>query len=161
MTQSTQTASAQIYELEHLDASVAEVFQMMLGGECLPSDGPAPEEDEKLTAMVGLAGALGGVCILRTGKAVALRLAEALAGMPFSDLDETVKDALGEITNMLVGAWKGRLAEYASTCMLSVPAIVTGKDYRVHLQNPQCRLIRSYQFGDCMFSLEILIESIG
>ena len=155
-----QCARSEIQRVEHLDAAVHEVFRIMLGVECLPATEVPREERDTLTAMVGLAGSLGGVCVLRTGTSVALRMAESLAGIAFTEMDEIVKDAIGEISNMLAGAWKGHLAELSAACMLSVPAIVTGKDYRVHLQVPKFRIARCYRFGESVFSLEILVESI-
>ena len=40
----------------------------------------------------------------------------------FDAMDDTVKDGIGEICNMLAGAWKGKVPELAANCGLSVPA---------------------------------------
>ena len=54
--------------------------------------------------------------------------------MEFNAIDDTVKDGIGEICNMLAGAWKGKVPELAANCGLSVPAVITGRDY-----NSTCR----------------------
>ena len=52
-----------------------------------------------------------------------------MTGMEFDEIDDTVKDGIGEICNMLAGAWKGKVPELAANCGLSVPAVITGRDY--------------------------------
>ena len=46
--------------------------------------------------------------------------------------DECVRDALGEICNMVAGSFKGQLSDIAEKCMLSVPTVVSGKDYQLY-----------------------------
>jgi chemotaxis protein CheX len=57
-----------------------------------------------------------------------------MTGMQFQDIDETVKDRVGEVCNMLAGTWKRSVPDLAAHCGLSVPAIITGRDY--HLRVP-------------------------
>jgi chemotaxis protein CheX len=41
-----------------------------------------------------------------------------MTGMTFDEIDDTVKDAIGEICNMVAGVWKGRAPELAARCDL-------------------------------------------
>ncbi len=144
----------------YLDEAVEEVFRMMMGVSCLPAAEPPVEERETITAVIGLAGSLSGACVLRAGQKVALCIAEMLVGMEMPAIDDTVKDAIGEVCNMLAGAWKGKSPDYSSNCMLSVPAVVTGRDYHLHLQKPEFRVDHLYTFGAHTFSLCIICDSI-
>ena len=47
---------------------------------------------------------------------------------------------IGEICNMLAGTWKGKVPELAANCGLSVPAVITGRDYNLHVQAPEFQL---------------------
>ena len=51
----------------NLDASVEEVFRLMLGVECQREAGPAVIESETVTAVVGFGGMLSGACVFRSG----------------------------------------------------------------------------------------------
>jgi len=143
-------------QIENLDDAVAEVFQLMMGVACPPQApaagaGAAAAASGGITAVVGLAGSLSGACVLRMREPVALKLAALMVGEPMARFDRTVKDALGEACNMLAGAWKGKLAGSAS-CMLSVPAVISGSNYEFHLPRPAFHLQRSYVFDGCVFT---------
>ncbi len=160
MPETTTSLSMQQDLQQKLDQSVEEVFGMMMGVACTPVEASPVAEGETITAVVGLAGALSGACVVRVYQKVALGIAEALTGMPMTALDETVKDAMGEVCNMVAGAWKGSLPEIAARCMLSVPAVVTGTDYQLHLQRPEFALLRHYCFGEHSLTVNIICEGM-
>jgi chemotaxis protein CheX len=144
----------------HLDDAVGEVFGLMMGVPCAPGDGHVSEDRETITAVIGFAGAMSGACTLRCGQLAALRMAECMVGVRPEELDETVKDAIGEVCNMVAGAWKGKHAVLAAGCMLSTPAVVTGSNYQLHLQKPEFRVDRNYHFEEHVVSISIICESI-
>jgi chemotaxis protein CheX len=144
----------------HLTASVEEVFRLMLGVNCEQINGPLEKELDTITSVVGFGGVLSGACVFRAGETVARRIAGLLSGMELATLDDTVKDAIGEICNMLAGAWKGRMPELSANTMLSVPAVVTGRDYNVHVQRPEFRLDHIYSF-EKKYAFEVTIICDG
>jgi len=150
----------QVADPRNLDASVEEVFQLMLGLECRREPDHHEREPESVTAVVGFGGALSGACVLSTGQGVALEIAAHMTGMQFNEVDDTVKDGIGEICNMLAGAWKGKVPELAANCGLSVPAVITGRDYRLHVQAPEFQLNHCYRFGDSRFSVTIVCDGL-
>lgn len=143
-----------------MDQSVEEVFGLMMGVQCAPQEEYPKEEPETISAVIGLAGAMSGTCVLRSGASVALRMAEMLTGVAASEVDETVKDAIGEICNMVAGAWKGKQPTLASGCMLSTPTVVTGTNYMLHTQRPEFRVERYYRFESFSFGLTLICESL-
>ena len=158
MTQTIVERNKLAVQTRYLDMAVAEVFEVMMGVACRPAvSGPAVEAAEGggVTAIIGMAGALHGACVLRMRQPVALRLAERMTGAPMASFDRTVKDALGEACNMLAGAWKGKLDGLSSSCMLSVPAVVSGSNYEINLPAPAFHLRRSYAFDGEGFSFSI------
>jgi chemotaxis protein CheX len=150
----------QVADPRNLDASVGEVFQMMLGLECSREPAVDEREAESVTAVVGFGGLLSGACVLSTGRSVALEIAAHMTGMKFDEVDDTVKDGIGEICNMLAGAWKSKVPELAANCGLSVPAVITGRDYRLHVQSPEFRLHHRYRFADSRFSVTIVCDGL-
>lgn len=144
----------------NLDASVEEVFQMMLGVECQRDDSPIVLEDESVTAVVGFGGLLSGACVFRTGGSAAMNIAAHMTGMEFTEIDDTVKDGIGEICNMLAGAWKGKVPELAAHCGLSVPAVITGRNYNLHVQAPEFKLFHAYRFENSCFDVTIVCDGL-
>ncbi len=144
----------------NLDASVEEVFQLMLGLACRRGSEPADCESESVTAVVGFGGLLSGACVFRSGSQAALKIAEHMTGMEFQQVDDTVKDGIGEICNMLAGAWKGKVPELAANCGLSVPAVITGRDYRLHVQAPEFQLHHTYCCEETTFEVTIVCDGL-
>ncbi len=81
-----------------------------------------------------------------------------MLGIEVESLDDTVYDALGEITNILAGAWKSKIESLHAACLLSVPTVVTGTHYDIHKKSTSFRLSRSYHFSDSSFTISIYGE---
>ena len=143
-----------------LDEAVEEVFRLMLGMECAPVNECPAEEGKLISAVIGLAGAMSGICVLSSDETVTLRMVEAMTGAMVSGLSDTVKDAIGEICNMVAGAWKARQPLLASECMLSTPTVVTGTNYQLHNLRPEFRIERFYCFEEQSFAVTILCDSM-
>ncbi|HTV04981.1 MAG TPA: chemotaxis protein CheX [Acidobacteriaceae bacterium] len=143
-----------------MDEAVDEVFRLMMGVNCEAMEDSPIDEPETISAVIGLAGAMSGTCVLRSGEGTAARMAAALTGIELTSLDDTVKDAVGEICNMVAGAWKGKLPALASGCMLSTPTVVTGTSYQLHTQRPAFRVEHYYSFDGHNFSVTLICESI-
>lgn len=143
-----------------MDEAVHEVFSLMMGLSCEAIDHSPVDEAGTISAVIGLAGAMSGTCVLRSGERVATRMAAALTGIEILSLDDTVKDAIGEICNMIAGAWKGKLPALASACMLSTPTVVTGTHYQLHTQRPELHIERYYKFENLVFSFTLMCDSL-
>lgn len=142
-----------------LEEATREVFSMMLGCEMevqsgqpqcgLPANGPSeeasnqpgvevlfqragtPGANPEVTAMVGVAGELCGVLNFVCGSSGARMMAARMLGVDEAAAGEQQWDAIGEICNMIAGNFKAKLPEIGSRCMLSVPTIVFGSNYRL------------------------------
>jgi chemotaxis protein CheX len=153
----------QVSDPRNLDASVEEVFQLMLGVNCrrdndlVKGNGAEPES---VTSVVGFGGLLSGACVFSCGSGAAMKIAGHMLGMEFKEIDDTVKDGIGEICNMLAGAWKGKVPELAANCGLSVPAVITGRDYKLHVQAPEFQLHHRYTFESHSFAVTIVCDGL-
>jgi chemotaxis protein CheX len=115
-----------------LDAAAVEVFEMMVGVPLGPSDQATLPHVADYTAMIGLAGDLCGVLSFRCSNASAVQIAGKMLGTDEAASAECIRDALGEICNMVAGSFKAQLSDIATQCMLSVPTVVSGKDYELY-----------------------------
>ena len=132
---------------QRLDMAVEEVFGAMLGMSCRPVEAVGwTSRREMIGAIVGLAGAMRGACVVHADRASAMRIAEVLTGSADND-QGIIQDALGELCNMIAGTWKGGIPELASGCMLSPPVMIEGYDFRMHSQPSPFHIQSRYQFG--------------
>ena len=161
MTLSLRESMHLVSDPRNLDASVEEVFQLMLGVNCRRYAGPVEiAEPESVTAVVGFGGLLSGACLFRSSNAAAIKIAGHMTGMEFDEVDDTVKDGIGEICNMLAGAWKGKVPDLAANCGLSIPAVISGRDYNLHVQAPEFRLIHNYRCENFSFEVTIVCDGL-
>ncbi len=130
-------------QLDKLDRAVDQVFGMMAGLMSVPTDSPV-EHRHEVTAIIGLAGSLNGAFVINTTETDALRITEALTRSSLTEFDDIASDTMGEICNMLAGVWKGGFRSLASACLLSVPTVFTGRDYRRCMQSMLMCIERSY-----------------
>jgi chemotaxis protein CheX len=143
---------------EYLDRAADEVFGTMMGVSCKPLEDGAAGERESIAAVIGLAGAMSGSLVLHSGSMAAMRMAERLAGVVPEGVDAMVRDAFGEVCNMLAGAWKGFDPVLSSGCLLSTPTIVAGSSYELFSERAPLRVERSYRFEELTFSMTVFFE---
>jgi chemotaxis protein CheX len=142
----------------HLDQAVEEVFGTMLGVECRPTlEAPDPD-GATVSAVIGLAGALSGSLVLQSGEATARHMAARMTGTEPVEVDAMVRDAVGEIANMLAGAWKGFDPELSCGCLLSTPTVVAGSNYQLFSQRASLRLERGYCFEERRFTVSVFCD---
>jgi len=143
-----------------LDQAVEEVFGLMLGTPVTVSDSAVAPTNIPitLTAVIGLAGALSGGYTVVVNEATAKQIASTMLGIEITELNGDVYDALGEITNILAGAWKSKVPTLHAACLLSVPTVVTGTHYDIHRKTTAFRMARSYWFCDSPLTINIYGE---
>lgn len=84
-----------------------------------------------LSAMIGLGGGIRGVLAVHCPAAVAKAITSTFLGMEVQELDEDVKDAIGEIANMVAGNLKVSFAGEGVDIELAIPTSVVGESFNV------------------------------
>ena len=79
-----------------------------------------------ISVVIGLSGAVSGLLVMSLAEAVALAVANALAGTEAKSLDADCMDALMETANMVAGAAKGKLP--AGQVNITVPTLLQTAD---------------------------------
>lgn len=114
-----------------LELSAQEVFGLMLETK-LETVTEIDESAFDISSAVGLAGLLYGNLSIRTSKDSAALMAFRMTGIETAKESPQAADALGEICNMVAGNFKNKISGLGDGCMLSVPTVVTGNDFRGH-----------------------------
>lgn len=143
-----------------LDQTVEEVLGLMLGVPVIVSETAVSPTNVPvtLTAVIGLAGTFSGAFTVVVNEPGAKQITSCMMGIEVSEVDDTVLDGLGEIANILAGAWKSKIPALSSACLLSVPTVVIGTHYDIHKKTSTFRLARSYSFHNSPLSITLYGE---
>ncbi len=113
--------------------SVDEIFSTMIMLEVTSPAGEMsqnPAGASNLTSIVGLAGGVKGVALIHCPEEVAIGITTSFLGITLDTIDEDVKDAIGELANMVTGNIKDYFLTEKITTELSIPTTVVGKSFR-------------------------------
>jgi chemotaxis protein CheX len=114
-------------------SATREVFSTMLGielGDRPDSQGDsAPGTQEGVLALVGLAGQWAGSGIFACSSEMARKISGSLLMQEYVSIDDEVLDAIGEVTNMVLGNVKTLLEEHLGTMGLSIPTVIYGRNF--------------------------------
>ena len=110
-----------------------EVFEMMLKCHCRSGEMHAAHPGHNqfaLTSVVGLSGRFVGAIGLSTTQEGAFQVLERMTGIVPTEVDEMVRDAVGEMANMIGGRGKRELSE--CELKLGLPQVIVGQDYEIY-----------------------------
>ncbi len=113
-----------------------------------------------VTGVIGLAGSnvLGSVIISFKAPAI-LEIVSNMLGEEFQEITPDVEDAVGEITNMIVGGAKRVLAEKGFKFNLAIPTIIKGTDVTLNLKTRGPRVVIPFKLESGKeFTVEACIE---
>lgn len=108
---------------------------------------------------VGFIGTLSGVVYVYSTVSFARKMTRAMVGLKEAEIqEEMVNDAVGEITNMIVGNIKSRLADRGLACVLTIPSIVRGSHFTIEPTTSTQRRVCSFRCDGNQIVVEALIK---
>lgn len=118
-----------------MESAASAVFTTMLSYtvEFEPANAEHLAGGEHVAGTVGLTGAFNGMIYLYASAEFARKITCSMLGMTDSEIEsnEMVNDVIGELTNMVAGHVKTRLDNGGSRCIMTIPTVVRGRDFRV------------------------------
>jgi chemotaxis protein CheX len=112
---------------QDMERTVQDIFQTMLGLEITTTEAQWPPQQDFLSVTVHYAGTWTGAVLIECTPPQAFRFtARLMASEPAGRVDEDVRDAMGELANMIAGNLKPVLPHGVH---LSMPSLVEGSDY--------------------------------
>jgi chemotaxis protein CheX len=85
----------------------------------------------EISGIIGLSGSVKGSAVISFPKSIALAVASAMFMEELSELNDDVKDAIGEFTNIVVGNARNQLVDQGLDVTMSTPTIIIGKDHQI------------------------------
>ena len=113
-----------------------DIFQSMLGLQVQPGspeEKPINEGTEETNVLISVMGEVSGAFTLKCSTQTATYLTGKMLGTEDEIDMEEIKDAAGELLNMIVGSAMTSYSVSGSTKM-SVPTTIIGEDYSVHIK---------------------------
>ena len=112
------------------------VFESMLGWDVKgkePVEMPINASSSETSVVISIVGNVSGAITFKCTKAFAKAIASTMVGAEVEDGSDDMKDAVGELLNMVVGTAK---ATYSSddAFKISLPTTIIGGDYTVHIK---------------------------
>jgi chemotaxis protein CheX len=151
-----------IDDMDHLVSSaVASVFGTMLN---LPVEEqaesvPATDGEPHMAGSVGFIGVVTGVVFVYSTVNFARKVARGMLGSEHATTgEEMINDAFGEITNMIVGHIKSRLADRGMTCVLTIPSILRGSNFTIEPTSSTRRRISTFRCAGNQVVVEVLLK---
>jgi chemotaxis protein CheX len=138
-----------------------DVFSTMLGMELEAGsefiDTTPPRATDGLMGMVGLAGPWTGVGTISCSAAFACRICNQLLMTEANSVDEEVLDAVGEVTNMVIGSFKTAAEEFLGPLALSVPTVVYGRNFTSRSLGANQWVVLPFHYGGEVMEIRVCL----
>jgi chemotaxis protein CheX len=108
-----------------------------------------------ITSMIGLGKDIRGMLAVHCPGVVAKDITGTFLGMEVEDLDEDVKDAIGEIANMIAGNLKVSFAADNKDIELAIPTTVIGESFRTSGMFGAQRVVVHFLMNGEIFMIEL------
>ncbi len=135
-----------------------EIFSTMIFMD-VSADAPLNQGKQDLgchvSAMIGLTGGFSAMLGIHCPETVGLAISGAMLGMEIEEIDADVKDALGEIANMVAGGLKERFATENIDLELAIPTAISGKSYTIASPTKSNRIIIPFSIEQGPFFIEM------
>lgn len=120
---------------ETLIEAVKQVFETMVFMSVEKADDDQQVEGSAIMGVITFQNGLKGCLTVYCNQLCAQTIARNMLGMePDEDIvDEDIKDAIGEVTNMVMGSVKARIQDGGNSLQVSIPTIVKGQEIENHL----------------------------
>lgn len=119
-----------------------------------------------VASSVGFLGNINGVIFLYLEEELSIKLTALMLGMLYDEVKagghETINDALGELTNMIVGTFKNKLCDMGYNCRLTIPSLLRGNDFSIEspANSPVMRRCYEFEILGMPYVVDILMKPV-
>jgi chemotaxis protein CheX len=145
---------------EHICQAVEEIFATMIFLDIAVMEGEPCSlgKEDMLSGVIGFAGDLKGTILIHLPAPVAIAITNAFLELDLDEVNSEVKDAIGELANMVAGGFKYHLPENGQNLQLSIPSVISGRGYTCEATGSFSRLVVPFETPAGSFFTEMLIK---
>lgn len=141
-----------------LVGATTDVFETMIFRQLQARDtvwGHTTRPKSQIVGIVGFAGSSSGLVAFHTSIAAAQDITSAMLGIEVDE--EGLPDAVGEVTNMIAGAFRTRMAAFQDAWAISVPTVTIGSDFYIKPISTGDRVIVAFTMDAHELFVELII----
>jgi chemotaxis protein CheX len=111
-----------------------------------------------ISGIIGLTGSATGSLALSFSEAAILKIVSNMVGENIKTMNDEIKDAVGEITNMISGVARKNLEVDGFYIQAAIPTVVTGKNHSItHVSGGQS-LIIPFEIAEGKFVVDVSLN---
>ncbi|OPX19564.1 MAG: chemotaxis protein CheX [Desulfobacca sp. 4484_104] len=84
-----------------------------------------------VSAIIGITGHINGSLSLTFSSSCIIKIVDNMLGENFQEINDDIKDAVGELTNMISGVARRRLSEIGFCFKIAIPTVVSGPGHQI------------------------------
>ncbi|MGD9157453.1 MAG: chemotaxis protein CheX [Desulfobacteraceae bacterium] len=111
-----------------------------------------------VSSIIGLSGDLEGSISVAFTENIILPLVSEMFGEEMTDLDDEVKDAVGEIANMISGRARQLLEIQGKNLKAAIPTVIMGKNHTISHITDEKILAVPFETEHGEFTIEVCLE---
>ena len=120
-----------------------------------------PQPTANVVATVGFAGTLSGYVSLCVSYDAALEIAQALLGSETDEAPAHVRDAAGEMANMIAGSVRTSMADRGETLGISTPIVTVGTDFSTAALRDVSQAVCPFKVGAHNMFVYLVLQGKG
>jgi chemotaxis protein CheX len=146
--------------VDNLVAATTEVFETMVfrnleRGSSIEGDALRPGSN--VVGTIAFAGSASGLVTFYSTLETAREIAGAMLGVEPSAVDGEIADAIGEITNMVTGSFRFRMAKEGEVWATSAPTVRMGSDRHFKPMTSGHRVLLPFTMDDHEVFVELIV----
>lgn len=111
-----------------------------------------------VSGIVGLTGETSGTLSVSFSEQSILAIVSSMFGEPVNKIDDEVKDAVGEILNIVSGQARQKLEMKGRTLKGAIPTVITGKNHTISHITKHPIIAIPFDTDNGTFTIEVCLE---
>lgn len=150
------------YAIAHVHEIALEVFASMV--RCpltVRPDDASSTYPRDIAGTVAFSGSWTGYLSVVTSQRAARLITATLLEMDPNDVDSQLRDAFGEMVNMVAGSFRTRMAKPGDAWAITMPVVATGRDLTIAPPGDVGHVSRSYLMNDEVVDVHLVVTNLG
>jgi chemotaxis protein CheX len=154
------TAHIEQQFVDELLAATRDVFKTMVFHEV---ETASPQADAQcpganVVGTVAFAGKTSGLVVFYSSLDSAQRITASMLGIDPASVNGELPDAIGELTNMIAGSFRTRMAGVrGETWAISIPTVTVGSDFHTKYVSDVQRVLCPFTMGTAELFVELIV----
>lgn len=111
-----------------------------------------------ISGIIGLTGAKKGSVVLSLSKEAALKIVSSMLNEKFYYINTEIRDAIGELTNVIAGDARRALAEQGHMFEAGIPTVIIGQGHEIESITSGPILAIPFEVDGCQFVVSASFE---